>query len=409
VDISDPDAFRHLFNGIVAGIEEGDIALDLSGCTGKTFAHTGGINGADKLRLVSVILPAALTHIVDGRAGYGAFHGYTRLGSVSAPGLTYIGDYAFYTAPADGDGGGPNEVLTEINFPQVLNVGAYAFSYCANLSSISLPKAVSIGNYAFCGDGSYSSLTAVDLPSARSIGEYAFYAWRSIASLNLPEVITIGSHAFAASGATLSNTVLTELSLPKCETIGANAFFTYQGLVRVELPEAREIGASAFHFNSALEEINLPRAETIGDTAFRDCGLETVYLPRVTSIGASAFAGSAAASSTQGGPNTTLKTIELPAITSIGNLAFQYCTALESLKLGPTVPSLPTTATTAANGIFLQTGTTGTIDIKVPAGTETESAYAAAGWKNIVQGDNTTTGTIRFGTNHKAITITPYN
>jgi hypothetical protein len=34
--------------------------------------------------------------------------------------------------------------------------------------------------------------------------------------------------------------------------------------------------------------------------------------------------------------------------------------------------------------------------------------YAAAGWKAIAQNNNTTTGTIRFGTNHREITVTPY-
>jgi hypothetical protein len=404
VDISDPDAFRHLFNGIVAGIEEGDIALDLSGCTGKTFAHTNGINGADKLRLVSVTLPASLTHIVDGRAGYGAFHGYTRLGSVSAPGLTYIGDYAFYTAAADGDIGGDNEALTEVDFPEVRSVGAYAFYHYPNLNSISLPRAVSIGDYAFRGDA-LSSLAAVDLPSARSIGSYAFDAWRSIASINLPEVITIGNNAFSAPAATMPNTALTALSLPKCETIGNNAFLNYQGLVTVELPELRTIGSSAFYApqqnpNTTLTTLTLPNVETIGDNGFRNCtAIGSISLPRVTSIGAYAFAAISAS------PNTVLSILELTTVTSIGNRAFEYCAALESLKLGPTVPILPTTSTTAANGIFLQTGT-GTIDIKVP--TAQQGDYDAAGWKAIAQGNNATSGTIRFGTNHKEITVTPY-
>lgn len=340
VDISDPDAFRHLFNGIVAGIEEGDIALDLSGCTGKTFAHTNGINRADKRRLVSVTLPAALTHIVDGRAGYGAFHGYTRLGSVNAPGLTYIGDYAFYTPTADGEIGEHNEALTKVDFPEVRSVGAYAFSYYPNLNSISLPKAVSIGEYAFCGDASSFSLTAVDLPSVRGIGANAFYAWRSIASINLPEVETIGSEAFAASGPQGGNTALTALSLPKCKTIGEYAFMNFQELL-------------------------------------------TVSLPGVTSIGELAFASFAFNS-----PKNVLR----------------------SLKLGPTVPTSPDLTTAADNGIFAFTASAadtgeGTIDIQVPEAQK--DAYEAAGWKDIALGA-AASGTINYGTNHKAITVTPY-
>jgi hypothetical protein len=59
----------------------------------------------------------------------------------------------------------------------------------------------------------------------------------------------------------------------------------------------------------------------------------------------------------------------------------------------------------------LQTDTspssTGSIVIQVP--TTAESGYDAAGWKDAAWNDNTTAGTIRFGTNHKKIVIATYN
>jgi hypothetical protein len=355
VDISDPDAYRHIIYGVTAALEEGDIALDLSGCSGGTFAYVDGVNKADKLRIVSVILPASLTHIIDGREGYGAFHGYIKLGRIEAPGLIHIGDYAFYSA---GETESFNEALAIVDFPEVLSVGDYAF-YCPRLSSISLPKAVSIGDYAFYGHSS-DSLAAVDLPSAISIGEYAFYQWLNIASINLPEVVTIGNNAFTAPKDLLSNTVLTGLSLPKCETIGDSAFMYCQAI-------------------------------------------ETLYLPAIRSIGQSAFLVSSQM------PNTALTTLDLVTVTSLGNKAFSYCTALTTLKLGPTVPTSPTTSTTVGNGIFLQTDPAPdsgeTIAIQIPSDKALE--YDAAGWKNAAWNVNTA-GNIRFGTNHKAVTISTY-
>jgi hypothetical protein len=253
VDISDPDAFRHLFNGIAMGIEEGDLALDLSECTGTFFAQVSGINLADKSRLVSIILPASLTHIVDGSEGFGAFHNYKRLGRVRAPGLIYIGNYAFNSS---GESESYNEALTEIDFPEVLRVGDHAF-LCQNLSSISLPKAVHIGAYAFEGNASSLTLTAVDLPSVQSIGDYAFHSWRSIASINLPELETIGDDAFAAIGVNLPNVALTALNLPKCKTIGAEAFLSCDALVTAELPAVTSIGDAAFYGCTALESFKL--------------------------------------------------------------------------------------------------------------------------------------------------------
>jgi hypothetical protein len=367
VDISDPNVYRHIISGVAAAIKEGDIDLDLSGCTGETFAYIDGINNADKLRIVAITLPDSLTHIVDGREGYGAFSGYRRLGSVKAPELTYIGDYGFYTYSVTA---GSNEALTEIDFPKVLTVGAYAFYRYPNLNSIKLPKAVSIGDSAFYGDASYSSLTVVNLPAAQSIGANAFFSWRYIASINLPEAITIGDHAFAY------NEALITLSLDKCETIGASVFNNCTALKTLELE------------NTAVT--------SIGASAFANCtSLETLDFSAVTSIGASAFANC-----------TSLETLELTAVTTIGNKAFSNCTGLSSLKLGTTVPTAPTKSTSTGNGIFLQTGDSGPITISVPA--DKESGYATAGWKAVPQNDNTQADTIKFGTNHKAITISTY-
>jgi hypothetical protein len=277
VDISDPGAFRHIIHGITSAIEEGDIELDLSGCTGTTFAYIEGVNRAAKLRVAAITLPASLTHIVDGRQGYGAFNGYTRLGRIRAPGLTHIGDYAFYShGEIYGDEDHSiNEALTEVYFPEVLSVGAYAFR-CPNLSSIKLPKALSIGDYAFVGDASYTSLTEVDLPSARSIGAYAFYAWRTIASINLPEVRTIGNNAFAASSARLGNTALTALSLSKCESIGEYAFMGFQELATVSLPSITSIGISAFGAYASNSPKNALRSLKLGPTVPTSPDLSTI-------------------------------------------------------------------------------------------------------------------------------------
>jgi hypothetical protein len=359
VDISDPDAYRHIIHGVTSALEEGDIALDLSGCSGGTFAYVDGVNTADKLRIVSILLPASLIYIIDGRKEYGAFHGYLNLAGISAPGLIHIGDYAFYSPGAlnaAGDIQPSNEALTIVDFPEVRSVGAYAF-YCPNLISISLPKAESIGDYAFYGSSS-ASLTVVNLPAAITIGNYAFNYWRNIASINLPEVVSIGNNAFQAPPNLMANTALTALSLPKCETIGDRAFNYY----------------------TSLETVNLPVVKTIGTSAF--------------------YAGSLT--------NTALTALDLTTVTSIGNSAFAYCTALTTLTLGPTVPTLPTKSTSASNGIFLQTAPSdnGTITIQVPG--DKQSDYATAGWKSVAYNDNTQTDTIKFGTNHKAITISTY-
>jgi hypothetical protein len=160
-------------------------------------------------------------------------------------------------------------------------------------------------------------------------------------------------------------------------------------------------GAAAFTGFSALKTISAPGLTYVGNYAFNGCtALETISLPKVTSIGDYAFA---AASAT---PNAALTTLDLTNVRSIGNRAFGYCTSLTTLRLGPTVPSLPDQSTTAANGIFLQTGNSGSITIQVPG--EKQSEYDNAGWKDAGYGINNISGGIKFGTSHKAITISTY-
>ena len=80
----------------------------------------------------------------------------------------------------------------------VTNIGQYAFSGCANLTSVTAPGVTAVGQYAFNGCIGLQDLDmSFSLPAVTSIGNYAFSGCTALATVNLPSSIsTIGTGVF---------------------------------------------------------------------------------------------------------------------------------------------------------------------------------------------------------------------
>lgn len=121
------------------------------------------------------------------------------------------------------------------------NIGAEAFSFSYDLTSIDLPDSVtSIGNNAFFS----CALTSIDLPeSVTSIGDSAFGGCGLLTSIDLPENVTsIGYQTFWECNA------MTSINMSKSVTsIGDYAFFDCTSLTSITLPRGvTSIGNGAF-------------------------------------------------------------------------------------------------------------------------------------------------------------------
>ena len=121
-------------------------------------------------------------------------------------------------------------------------IGAYAFSYCDALTSITLPNSVTKIDYgAFWG---CAALTDINLPdSVTTIEDDTFSLCLSLNSIVLPDGITeIGAAAFNQCNA------LTSINIPDSVTsIGGNAFAVCLSLARISLPDGvTSIGYNAF-------------------------------------------------------------------------------------------------------------------------------------------------------------------
>ena len=77
--------------------------------------------------------------------------------------------------------------LRSISLPDAVTVGDYAFYYCKNLTSLYAPKVQIVHEGAFTMTG----LVTVELPEATTLEYIAFYECRALTSIKLPKVTTV--------------------------------------------------------------------------------------------------------------------------------------------------------------------------------------------------------------------------
>ena len=151
----------------------------------------------------------------------------------------------------------------------LVSVSDYAFSYCNNLTSVSLPSITTVGDYAF---NNCISLTSVTLPSVTTIGDNAFSECYYLTSVSLPSVTIIGDYAFYGCHG------LTSVPLPSATTIVANAFYGCDNLTSITfsgnvLPEQLDMFAGISPLPTIY--VDNPTATGWGDTW---CGAPVVRL-----------------------------------------------------------------------------------------------------------------------------------
>jgi hypothetical protein len=281
------------------------VSLDLSGCTGLT--EWGKHTDVGAGRIVSLVLPDSVAEIAEGTTSAGTFASFTSLETLTANGVETVGSNALRRCAA----------LTSISMPAATAIKDYAFGYNALLKTANLPAATAIEAGAFYG---CSVLTSISLPSAVTIKDSAFNS-TALASVSLPKAATIGNYAF-------SGTALASADLPAATAIGTGAFNSCAALASINLPEAADIGEGAFRGCAALASISLPAATAIKTNAFYSCtALASVNIPAAADIGNYAFA------------FTALASIDLPAATVIGEGAFAGCTGLTDIRISSDNPN----------------------------------------------------------------------
>ena len=279
--------------------------------TDIAYAVTGGYIYFDKsagtitdcdISVTTAVIPETIENVSVTSIGDEAFSWCRQLTSVTIPdSVTSIGNSAFQQCVG----------LTSITIPSsVTSIGGNAFNICTSLKSIN----VSDENTAYCSvkgvllnkdktefikypDGKTGvSYTIPD--SVTSISDYAFYYCTSLTSIDIPNSVT---------------------------SIGERAFSGCSSLTSIDIPNSvKSIGNAAFYWCESLTNITIPDGVTnIGERLFQTCtSLMNVTIPdSVTSVGIFAFYAC-----------TSLTSVTIPdSVTSIGLCAFAVCTSLKDV------------------------------------------------------------------------------
>lgn len=234
--------------------------------------------------------------------------------------------------------------LKVANLANVTHIGAYAFSDCATLLSLTVPKVVEIGEGAFsrnADEGSAPIFTAVELPNTltvlgeasflycqglleitipegiEEIGDFAFAFCVNLAKVTLPESVKeIGEYAFAGCE------VLTNINTGNVEVFKDYAFGQAKVLENIDLTNAKEIGEGAFMATWVEGNLVAENLVKVGAYAFQNTFIESLTAPNLAHIGEGAFYG-----------NKQMKKFTLSSqIAEVQSMAFINCTALETFN-----------------------------------------------------------------------------
>lgn len=228
---------------------------------------------------VQVVLPTGVTKI-----GRCAFQRCLSLQSVTLPaGLTDIGDHAFQRCSK----------LEEVNLPDsVTHLGRNPFagspvtlSLSASHPALELRADVLIERSTgkLLSFPCVGSEPAYEIPGdIREIGEFAFAYCKDLFTLTVPANVEIAENAF------YRNEAIEEVTLPEGLTvIKENTFWGCINLKTVEIPgSVTEIGAFAFNCCQAMETLTFPKSlVTLGEGAFQGClALREVTVPSAIGI-----------------------------------------------------------------------------------------------------------------------------
>lgn len=309
---------------------------------------------------LSVMTSAEADPVVSGTCGTGLTWNLSSSGVLTISGSGRMTNYGSGTAPWFPERLSIKSIVIESG---VTGIGNYAFYYCVNAVTVSIPDTVqSIGYDAFA---QCAALKSVEIPyGVKYISSSLFYNCTSLTKVTVPESVTyIESNAFEnctnlvdvtiPSGVTsLGNDVFQNCASLKVavipngiKTIGYDLFSGCTSLESVTLPDSlTSIYSSAFSGCAKLKEISIPAGVTsIESSAFQGCtSLTAVTLPKgLPDISSSLFSGC-----------TGLKEIEIPkGVLNIGSNAFNNCTSLSKVTMSEGVLNIGSSAFSGCTGL----------------------------------------------------------
>ena len=291
------------------------------------------ITDVDESLSGDVIIPSTLGGYPVTSIGTWAFAWCENLTSITIPdGVTSIGESMFYCCSK----------LESITIPNgVTSIGRDAFEGCTSITSIVIPDGVTtISEYAFFDCQAMTSITLSD--SITSIGNYAFLDTGYYLNEDNWEdnVLYIGKHLIKANSSIIDDCIVKDGTL----TIADYAFAFREELTGIVISNSvKNIGECAFGGCAALESITVDSGNTVfhsegnclidTENKVLVAGCKNSVIPTdnsVTSIGDYAFYG-----------NYEITSITIPEnITSISWCSFAECGALAKIIIPDSITSI---------------------------------------------------------------------
>ena len=247
--------------------------------------------------------------------------------------ITFGSGSALTSIQAHGFEGMRNLQTVDFGDAALASIGNYAFRYCENLTSVTIPGTVtSIGRYAFFGA---KRISRFDIPeSVEQIGRYAFYGTNNanvyFTSDELPETLQecwdegiAGYYVGVTNVETAGDWTYATLRSGGIALLSYTGDATELDLTALDLGGAiRQIGGYAF-YRSSVETVVLPETvEKILAYAFAYSNLQTVTVPaNVGFIGKYAFFHATDLTAVAFAEGSRLKTLEQYAFGYTGSLA----------------------------------------------------------------------------------------
>ncbi len=230
---------------------------------GNEFSYTELSDGSVSITKYNgteadVAVPSTLDGKTVSAVGANAFEYNRNITSVSLPDtVTSIGERAFNDCVN----------LTTVNFTDsVTTISKGAFFSCTRLSEINLPSGIlTLGDGAFYDCESVVSLTIPG--SVQSFGEYVFGSETALESVVIESGVTeIPPQTF------IKCTKLKSVTIPNTVTLlGRKAFMECSSISELNIPDSvTELGEKVFYACRSLQSITF-NGEKIGDNAFEEC------------------------------------------------------------------------------------------------------------------------------------------
>ena len=178
-----------------------------------------------------------------------------KIASLIAPKLEQVnGKSVFYNCNSLTHVELPNLIMSDVSSQR----GFRLFGYCANLTTISLPKLKKTPEYCFA---SCSKLISVNLPSVEEICVGSFSSCSSLVSIRLPKATKMIYKTSLEP--VFSCSTLEDLYIPMVDQLYANCCKNCYKLTHLDLFVAKRFGSKAFGNNYSFKALILRKEDSL--------------------------------------------------------------------------------------------------------------------------------------------------